>query len=113
MILSYILGIIFIDPLRSIYFYSPGIGWGGKQNGQICAEVTGVRSSFWEGEGEDECTALVSKRFDGYIYITASSIRLLLAIIAFVELYVLARRVCYFTIRSLLYNKKSKDIDKW
>ncbi len=104
------LAVVFLDPLRSIYLELPWIGWGGKAKDQICAQVTGIRSTFWEHEGEYECSALVNRRFDGYIRISASTLQILSATLAFIELYVFIRRICYMKICSLLFNKYSKKI---
>lgn len=57
-------------PLRDLYLRGPAVGgygfWMGKADVDICAELTQVKSSFWQDQ-KKECDALIDHHVDAFV----------------------------------------------
>lgn len=63
---------LLIAPLKKLYFGGPliyGYGfWGGKEQADMCSELTNVEAKFWlASPGREECSALLEKQFSAFL----------------------------------------------
>ena len=55
--------LVLIRPLYEIYIHLPYFGWDGKNNSEICNELTGVTITHWDNLGKYECDNLIVNKF--------------------------------------------------
>lgn len=70
-IINNIRGVLFINPIRNLYFKGPWInGWGfwsGKTMEEICTYMNPSTSQMHWMKNTDDCIELVDKRFDSFM----------------------------------------------
>ena len=96
------------DPLKTFYFIGPV--WENKTPAQICFELTGVDSAWWNGTSDriQECHALLSKKYISFEATVLCS--LYFAALSFIVLYLLCR--CCF-LRPILSEIRRLSVTKF
>lgn len=91
-------------PCEVIYRNAPGAvgGWEGRDSADVCAQLTGTKASFWEGENMTECLSMIERRFESWFT------TLMVLIYAF-TLYQMFRLLLYLCARKLTGSWDARD----
>ena len=100
--------IFILSPLWTMYRDMPIFGWSGKEDADICAEITAIPSIHWMDKGEEQCILLLKRKFDGHVTLILSGFQLFLTCMIICELYMCIRFIIYLKIHNMMHKNSNK-----
>lgn len=103
-ILGVVLQHLIKRPCLVIYNNAPAVigGWEGREPADICAQMTGTKATFWQGDNMHECLSMIERRFESWF---TTVIVLLYAF----TLYQIVRLIWYLCVRKITGGWNAKE----
>lgn len=95
-----------LEPMFNLYIHLPYVGWGGRYESQICAQITGIQERHWLLEGSYECSEMINRNFASKITLIRSALQVYLIFSTSSDILFLTRR----KILSFFFSRKKDDI---